>query len=110
VAARCLASNDLAGDIREVLRINFSQYAVNENVPVTAIDPGQDFGGPIDFALVLGGRIVAVIMLVQNTKRNKRFWGVEKACTAKGVKLLNFYYRQWFTPEGATKYIRRELN
>ena len=99
-------SQDLPRDIRGVLAAYFPQYAVRENVAVTEISASQDFGGPINFVLSKEGRTAAVIMLIRN-KRNKRFWGVEKACAAKGVKLMNFYYHQWFTREGAARYMSK---
>jgi len=105
-----MPSASLDDDIRDVLKTHFSQYMVNENVPVKDIDKKQKFGGPVDFALYQKGKIVAVIMLIRETKRTKRYWGVELACKAKGIKLMNFYYLQWFTPEGAVKYMSKFID
>jgi len=99
-------SKDLERDLAGVLAASFSQYEVKRNVSVKELNPVAEFGGPIDFALLGGGRIVAVIMIITN-KRNKRYWGVEKACKATGVRLMNFYRHQWFTPEGAVSYISK---
>ena len=99
-------SADLKGDVRKVLAESFSQYQIREDVPVAELSPDQDFGGPIDFAVIAGGKIVAVIMLIKD-KHCKRFWGVEQAAQKTGTQLLNFYEKQWFTPEGAQQYISR---
>ena len=99
-------SKNLTQDLRDVFMSYLPGFEIFENIAVTEIDSAAEFGGPIDFVLVKDGAVKGVVMIITN-KRNKRFWGVEKACVAKGIPLMNFYRHQWFTSAGAVNYMSK---
>ncbi|MCL2556527.1 MAG: hypothetical protein FWE03_05910 [Firmicutes bacterium] len=99
---------DLRSEVRSIFNIEFSMYQVQENVEITQIDPSANFGGPIDFAVYNNGRLVAILMLLnQKGKRNKRIYGAMLAAQKNGIPFLNLYVHFPYSRQHAIAYIRR---
>jgi len=100
-------ASDLAGEIRGILRNEFSQFGVRENVAAGQIDGRQTFGAA-DFVLTRGDRVAAAVMLIEKNKfRTKRVWGVEMACKALRIPFITFYFHFPFSREHAIKRIAK---
>jgi len=103
-------SKDLVSDIREILKTDFSQYEIKEQVGAKEICDQAQFGGPADFVLIKGGKAAAVVMLIpQNKFRTKRVWGVEMSCNSVNIPFIKFYYHFPFSREHASRHIAKKL-
>ena|GEM_PF-2902317 len=101
-------AQDLRAEVRSILNVEFSSYQVQENVDINTIDPSASFGGPVDFAIYNGGKLVAILMLLnQKGKRNKRVYGAILAAQKNGVPYLNLYIHFPYSRPHAIAYIKR---
>jgi len=83
---------ELCNEVRDILKTEYSQYELQENVNLQSVYPAQEFGGPIDFALLYNGSVVGVVMIIDRGKKyTKQIHGVELACNATGARYANFY-------------------
>ncbi|MCL2846967.1 MAG: hypothetical protein FWE38_04730 [Firmicutes bacterium] len=102
-------SADLMADIRDILRTEFADLTVTENVAAGQLDPAQTFG-IADFVLARGGQTVAAIVLIpKNKDKTKRIWGVERAAAARGFNLVKLYYHFPFSREHVVARIRKAV-
>jgi hypothetical protein len=108
---------DLVKNLHEMFASEYPKYEVKENVDVKAVDPAQEFGGPIDFALYNHGKFVGAVMLLdKGKKRTKRIHGVELACKKTGAGYANFY-TDWndaeyfpFSRPHAVAYLKKQIH
>ena len=77
----------------DILKNDFSQYTVKENVPAKEISSNADSESrAYTFVLHKDGQAAAAIMLTpHNRYRNKGFLGAQNACKQAGIPFINFF-------------------
>jgi hypothetical protein len=106
---------ELKDKLFEILTSEYSGYELRENIDIKTIDPSQNYGGPIDFALFSGGKVVGAIMVIDgNTNRTQAVRAVQDACARAGAGFANFY-TYWncdyfpYKREYAVAYLKRQI-
>jgi hypothetical protein len=86
--------NDMKAHFDEILKDEFSQFEIKENVSaenISAEGAGKGFR-PYTYVLYKNGRASAAIMLTpHNRDSNKAFRGAKDMCRQAGVPFINFY-------------------
>ena len=103
-------SQNLAADVMNILQTEFAGYEISTNFDVRHMVAEAQFGGPVDFGISQNGKLVAVIMLIEQGKfRTKRVWGVEKSCAHLGIPMLRLYRHFGFNRPKVVQYIAKNL-